>query len=144
MGWLSMLLVVVVGAGGVWQHRMASTPKPDFPGTYPGQDPSFGSPKLSLVDRIKALWSSTGNLADAEQQLRTLLAKQEPVLGADAPEVSRIRYGLALTLEQEKKYPEALDLAKRAEADLLKSLGAENEDTKDATALRVRLEGEAR
>lgn len=113
-------------------------PQP-VPTIRPSPEPDLDNQKV-LADRFFA----AGEYANAERGYRSILAIQERILGVEETDTLATRYRLALTLEKERNYPEALELATQAEAGFLKIAGAEKEMTKEATALRQRLEKEGK
>lgn len=81
-----------------------------------------------------------GKDAEAEKEHREVLAIRERVLGAEHPDVFHTCYLLARCLEGQKKFPEALVFIQRAESGWQKTLGADHPLTKDAKAIRERIE----
>lgn len=81
-----------------------------------------------------------GRYPEAEKEQRALLASLQQIVGANHPEVTLATLGLAATLKAEKKYPEALELARKAEEQLTKLMGPNAPKTREAQQMRKELE----
>lgn len=93
---------------------------------------------------LGAALNAQGKLAEAELEYRAVLALCERAPGPEHPEVFGTCYHLALTLARQKKYPEALELARRAEDGWRTALYEEHPKFKLAKALREQMEREPR
>jgi tetratricopeptide (TPR) repeat protein len=76
-----------------------------------------------------------GRYPEAEKEQRIIISTLEQFLGMH-PEVALAKLNLAATLRQEKKLPEALELARVAETQLSQMLGPDNEKSKEAHQMR--------
>ena len=83
-----------------------------------------------------------GNYPEAENEFRAALAIREKTLGAENQETLMNCFELAGLLAKEKKYPEALEFAKRAESGFAKLGGPDQPFGKIAATLRQNIETE--
>ncbi len=75
-----------------------------------------------------------GRLPEAEKEQRTIVSILQEFLGT-RPETAGALVNLATTLRMEKKYPEALAMARRAETQYTDTVGPQDDQTKHAQRL---------
>ncbi len=114
--------------------------------TAPAAERTFTDEEQKLLDeaekRTKLAWElqTKGNYAEAEKEFRAVLAIGERPLREEYLIIFGSCFNVALCLEDQKKFPEALVFIQRAESGWQKTLGADHRDTKDAKKARERIE----
>lgn len=104
---------------------------------FGAEHPNTLTSRMNLANALHSL----GRHTQAEKEHRIVTQARERVLGAEHPDVAQSCYNLVLCLKAQQKLPDALAFIQRAEYIWSKVLGPHHQDTKDATALRQRIEG---
>ncbi|MCX6848355.1 MAG: tetratricopeptide repeat protein [Verrucomicrobia bacterium] len=95
---------------------------------------------LASRNNLAAVLQAKGAYVEAEEELRSVLQIQEHMLGAEHPNTAKSCFNLALCLESQQKFPEAFKFVQQSEQVRTKLLEPDHPDTKDAKALRERIE----